>query len=116
MLKPRRSRRVEPLKDSDYDHEINLLDHSSPVPQEPSPDAEALRPSTSGPSIEAAPLSPNPREDTTPDHPTSAGHEANELQSSGNNGPTQELGLPAVEVERKYLTYPHRSITHDDRS
>ncbi|OIW23650.1 hypothetical protein CONLIGDRAFT_561267, partial [Coniochaeta ligniaria NRRL 30616] len=93
----RRSRRVEPLKDSDYDHEINLLDHSSPVPQKPS--LEALRSSTSGPSVEAEPSSPN-RGPRIPDRTTSAGHAARGFQSSRGNGDTPEPGLPTVEVEQ----------------
>ena len=56
-IKPRTSRRVPPLKDSDFDHEINLVDHSAPVPRTISPEEEALRSSTSGPSVTPEPSS-----------------------------------------------------------
>ena len=54
-IKPRSSRRVPPPKESDFDHEIKLVDHSAPVPRTVSPEDEVLRPyasesSAAGPS------------------------------------------------------------------
>jgi hypothetical protein len=44
------SRRAEPLKDSDYDHEINLVDNSAPNPiRTISPESDELSPRTSIP-------------------------------------------------------------------
>ncbi|KAB5554560.1 hypothetical protein GE09DRAFT_1121495 [Coniochaeta sp. 2T2.1] len=98
-MKPRRSRRVEPLKDSDYDHEINLLDHSSSVPRKPSTEAEGPRTSTSGPSVEAEPSSPE-RRPTTPEPPTAAADHANGSPSAGGDDHTRDHAVvPALEVE-----------------
>ncbi len=47
-MKPHSKRRVPPPKESDFDHEINLVDHSAPVPRTASPEDEAVRSSTSG--------------------------------------------------------------------
>jgi hypothetical protein len=111
ILKPRRSRRVEPLKDSDYDHEINLLDHSPPASRIPSSEAEAPRTSTSGPSVEAEASSPN-RRPRTPDRTTSAGREPSGLRSPGGNAHVREPEVPALEVERKQpILRIARSIT-----
>ncbi|KAB5525761.1 hypothetical protein GE09DRAFT_1010355 [Coniochaeta sp. 2T2.1] len=99
-MKPRRSRRVEPLKDSDYDHEINLLDHSSPVPRKPSTEAEGLRTSTSGPSVEAEP-SPPERRSRTPEPATTAaaGHANGSPSAEGDDHTREHAVVPALEVE-----------------
>lgn len=100
MLKPRRSRRVEPLKDTDYDHEINLLDHSSPIPRESSSDA--LRPSVSGPSVTAETSSTRATGQTTSVGEGNAAGSA--AGSPGTNGHARE-GQPTVELERKDSLY-----------
>lgn len=99
ILKPRRSRRVEPLKDSDYDHEINLLDHSSPIPQKQTPDEGALRTSVAGPSDEAD--LPSPRPQPAARHRTNSGGIEEGGTHTHDNGHTEELGPPALEVERE---------------
>lgn len=67
-IKPRSSRRVPPLKDSDYDHEIKLVDHSITDLGSPSGENEALRQSTSENRVVAGPSSSRrnslPTEDT----------------------------------------------------
>ncbi len=60
-IKPRSSRRAPPPKESDFDHEIRLVDHSGPVPRTASPEDEVIRPSISestaaGPSKSSASL------------------------------------------------------------
>ena len=108
-MKPRRSRRVEPLKDSDYDHEINLLDHSSPALRKPSTEAEGPRTSTSGPSVEGEP-SPLERRSRTPEPVTAAADHLNGSPSSRDNGHTQEHAVPALEVEGKYYPQEHKLL------
>jgi hypothetical protein len=92
-LKPRRSRRVEPLKDSDCDHEINLLDHSSPVPRKLSPEEETLRRSISGPSVTAEPASS--RQSSALENTETA------VQSTGDRGDIGGRVQPTLEIERK---------------
>ena len=48
-IKPQSTRRAPPLKDSDCDHEIKLVDHSAPIPQSTTAETEAARTSSSSP-------------------------------------------------------------------
>jgi hypothetical protein len=106
-LKPRRSRRVEPLKDSDYDHEINLLDHSSPVPQKASPDPEEQRTSVSGPFLEGEPSLRNQRSHT----PEPVAAPAREDTESHDHDHAEDLRVPTLEVERNRIPCPSRNCS-----
>lgn len=101
-LKPRTSRRVPPLKDSDYDHEINLLDHSGPVPLKVGPeDDESLQPSTSTPGLSAPAEPSSSRHEPSTVEPTTHGDDGAVGPQLGNSLEAREGELPAVEVERK---------------
>ncbi|KAG8158395.1 hypothetical protein KVR01_011517 [Diaporthe batatas] len=81
MRKPstaHRSRRAPPLKDSDYDHEINLVDHA----------AEAVTPQA---------LSPEPGQGQQPDQP---GQSAEQRPTSTAQSESQQ-GVAAAEQDRE---------------
>jgi len=102
-IKPRSSRRAPPLKDSDYDHEINLVDHSA---SELSAGEESLRQSTSEPTAVAGPSSP--RRDSLPsgsavveeDH--DGEHPGNATAHNDDLAPRPPV--PSVEVDGEFLT------------
>lgn len=51
----RSSRRVPPPKDSDFDHEIGLVDHSVSGTESQTEDGDSLRPSSRAPHSDAGP-------------------------------------------------------------
>ncbi|KAK1749956.1 hypothetical protein QBC47DRAFT_332708 [Echria macrotheca] len=90
----RSSRRVPPPKDSDFDHEINLVDHSPSPPRTSTHDGESVRalsrdgPAIAGPSTGEAP--------ETGSSPRSRGDAA---RTNGTGGHTPETNGPSVQVE-----------------
>ncbi|KAK0728687.1 hypothetical protein B0T26DRAFT_810581 [Lasiosphaeria miniovina] len=58
-IKHRSSRRAPPPKDSDFDHEIKLVDHSAPAPRSSGQD-ESSRPTSSRETADAGPSSARP--------------------------------------------------------
>lgn len=98
-LKPRRSRRVQPLQESDYDHKINLLD-AEPIPTKSSLEEEERRLSTSGPSVSTErPLSRH----STPSLRRTASLAPEGTASINENGPHTEGPEFAVEIQGKLL-------------
>lgn len=101
-IKPRSSRRVPPLKDSDYDHEISLDDHN-PATESP---GRALSPvSTAGPSIDR----PSTTEPLVPaaSSPSRSPNQQNgdvevddENDTDDDERPSPSSGAPVVEVEQ----------------
>ncbi|KAK1770966.1 hypothetical protein QBC33DRAFT_555463 [Phialemonium atrogriseum] len=99
-MKPRSSRRAPPLKDSDFDHEINLVDHSTSDLGAPSLEEGALRSSTSEPGIVAGPSSSGLDSPPAVDNAT-AGHDG-PTQGGGqadNSGQPTAIKNPLVEIE-----------------
>lgn len=92
MRKPstaHRSRRAPPLKDSDYDHEINLVDHA----------AEAVTPQALSPEPGQQPDQPADQQLTSKTHPQpqrqQAADEEQEPEPEPGEGPSSSQRAPA---------------------
>lgn len=104
-IKHHTSRRVPPLKDSDFDHEIKLVDHSALIPRTQSPEDEALRASISGAGDPAGPSSSSQEPPSLgraalsrPERETN-GVEVGKHQDAIDNDQLRVATRPSVEVE-----------------
>ena len=83
-IKPKSSRRAPPLKDSDYDHEITLVDHAAALAPRRTRSAE----SEAGPSLRASTTEPLiPGGGTSPSSPERQTHDAPQPQGGGPASP-----------------------------
>jgi hypothetical protein len=111
----RSSRRVPPPKDSDFDHEINLVDHS-PSPRTSGQDDDSLRvPSRAGPGASTEPHRGPPDTDaadarvTSGDADGGTGVVPDGVVSNGpNQSPSEAADGPVVQVERECILRPVR--------
>ncbi|TPX15724.1 uncharacterized protein E0L32_000058 [Thyridium curvatum] len=81
-IKPRSSRRAPGLKDSDYDHEINLVDH-------------AASPSAQSPNLEASPSNHASKRDAT-----------QRAEASSSRAPEQRQDAPIPKITRQSDSFP----------
>ncbi|KAK3941244.1 hypothetical protein QBC46DRAFT_458443 [Diplogelasinospora grovesii] len=100
-IKHRSSRRVPPPKDSDFDHEIKLVDHSAPEPRAPGDDEAPL----TGPSREVAELPEDAAGPSTFPHQSSgAGSVVSPGQGDGDSIRGRKLssvtGRPSIHLEQ----------------
>ena len=99
-IKPRSSRRAPPLKDSDYDHEITLVDRADEV----RPERTRSNESEAGPSVRPSTTEPLVRGESSSSQPDPAVHgtdEAEDQQQTNRGSGSPDRGKrPVVALQR----------------
>ncbi|KAM7213858.1 hypothetical protein V8F06_010736 [Rhypophila decipiens] len=99
----RSSRRVPPPKDSDFDHEISLVDHSPSSPEIQPEDGDSLRPPSQGTNSVAGPSrrntpSPNAEVNSGTDM-MSVSRDVHTNNCTGSNATSGKPNRPSVQLE-----------------